>query len=330
MAGIALVLDLLRKNPSLTTQSLHASGFFSAKAAASAAAASVAAGAPYVYKSFSNFSVPVVYCDAGATLSDDYISNLRSASVKIFQNDSLNYSTKEYKFELKPLFSAFEMRALTLTTLRSFLMFFLPLLEPRTNLEEDDDDFLQDTEEEQSVDYIVPFKKSLKQIARESTVTTTRRILERITVQYVSQRMAWKLLKDLQKSAMRKAGRRMPSYIFFFSVCKTTLRGHFLGVAASWIISVGIDIYRSFSPMINSKEEVDEIDTPQKLKLLGKKVSGTTIRCGASLIFASIGAGIGATLIRPSMGQWIGCILGDLAGPVIVSFCLERSFHAEL
>jgi hypothetical protein len=58
--------------------------------------------------------------------------------------------------------------------------------------------------------------------------------------------------------------------------------------------------------MINSKEEVDDIDTPQKLKLLGKKVSGTTIRCGASLIFASIGAGIGATLIRPSTGQWIG------------------------
>lgn len=330
MAGIALVLDLLRKNPSLTTQSLHASGFFSAKAAASAAAASVAAGAPYVYKSFSNFRVPVAYCDAGATLSNDYISNLRSASVKIFQNDSLNYSTKEYKFELKPLFSAFELRALTLTTLRSFLMFFLPLLEPRTNLEEDDDDFLQDIEDEQPVDYVVPFKKSLKQIVRESTVTTTRRILERITVQYVSHRMAWKLLKDLQKSAMRKAGRRMPSYIFFFSVCKTTLRGHFLGVAASWIISVGIDIYRTFSHMINSKEEVDDIDTPQKLKLLGKKVSGTTIRCGASLIFASIGAGIGATLIRPSTGQWIGCLLGDLAGPIIVSFCLERSFHVEL
>lgn len=115
----------------------------------------------------SNFRVPVAYCDAGATLSDDYISNLRSASLKIFQNDSLNYSTKEYKFELKPLFSAFELRALTMTTLRSFLMFFLPLLEPRTNLEEDDDDFLQDTEEEPPVDYVVPFKKSLKQIARE-------------------------------------------------------------------------------------------------------------------------------------------------------------------
>ncbi|KAM5584474.1 hypothetical protein ABKV19_004043 [Rosa sericea] len=331
MAGIAIVLDLLRKNPSLTTQSLHASGFFSAKAAASAAAASVAAGAPYVYNSlFSNFRVPVAYCDAGATLSEDYISNLRSASLKIFQNESVNYGTKEYTIELKPLFSAFELRALTLTTLRSFLLYFLPLLEPRANLEEDDDDFLQDTEEEQRIDYVVPLKKSLKQIARETTVTTTRRILERISVYYVSQRMAWKLLKDLPKSAVRKAGRRMPTYVFFFSVGKTTMRGHFLGVAASWIISVGIDIYRTFKGMINSKEEVDEIDTPQKLKLLGNKVWGTTIRCGASLIFASIGAGIGATLFRPSTGQWVGCVLGDVAGPIIVSYCLERSFHIEL
>lgn len=47
-------------------------------------------------------------------------------------------------------------------------MFYLPLLEPHTNLEEDDDDFLQDAQEEQqSVDYVVPLKKSVKQIARE-------------------------------------------------------------------------------------------------------------------------------------------------------------------
>lgn len=54
-----------------------------------------------------------------------------------------------------------------MTTLRSFLMFFLPLLEPRSNLEEDDDDFLPDTEEEQHVDYAVPIKKSVIQIVRE-------------------------------------------------------------------------------------------------------------------------------------------------------------------
>lgn len=100
-------------------------------------------------------------------MSEDYVSNLQSASEKIFQSDSLKYGTKEYNIELKPLFSAFEFRTLAMTTLRSFLMFYLPLLEPRTNLEDDDDDFLQDAQEEQHVDYVAPFKKSIKQIIRE-------------------------------------------------------------------------------------------------------------------------------------------------------------------
>ena len=117
---------------------------------------------------FSNFGVPVAYCDAGTAWSEDYVSNLRSASEKIFQSDSLKYSTKEYKVELKPLSSAFEFRALAMTFLRSFLMFYLPLLEPCANLEDDDDDdFLQDAHEEQHVAYVVPFKKSVKQIIRE-------------------------------------------------------------------------------------------------------------------------------------------------------------------
>ncbi|KAM1116659.1 hypothetical protein TB2_007034 [Malus domestica] len=332
MAGIAIILDLLRKNPSPSTvQALHSAGYFSAKAAASAAAASVAAGAPYAYKAlFGNFRVPVAYCDAGTAWSEDYVSNIRSASQRIFQSDSLNYSTKEYKIELKPLFSAFEWRTLTMTSLRSFLMFFLPLLEPRTNLEEDDDDFLSDTEEVQPVDYVVPLKKSVVQIIRETTVVTTRRILERICVHYVSERMAWKLLKDVPKSATRKAGRRLPTLVFFFSVSKTTFRGHFLGVAASWLIQFGIEIYRYFSHTIKSREEVDDIDTAEQGKILGKKVTVTTLRCGASLVFASIGAGIGASLIRPSSGQWIGCLLGDLAGPFIVTACLGRVYHAEL
>lgn len=55
MAGIAILLDLLRKNPTQTAQALHSSGFFSAKAAA--AAASVAAGAPYVYKTLFGYSL---------------------------------------------------------------------------------------------------------------------------------------------------------------------------------------------------------------------------------------------------------------------------------
>lgn len=58
--------------------------------------------------------------------------------------------------------------------------------------------------------------------------------------------------------------------------------------------------------MVNAKEEVDEIDEAEKAMLLRRKIAGATMRCSASLVFASIGAGIGATLFRPSTGQWIG------------------------
>ncbi|WMV26025.1 hypothetical protein MTR67_019410 [Solanum verrucosum] len=59
----------------------------------------------------------------------------------------------------------------------------------------------------------------------DTAVVTTRRVLERLAVHYVSQRMAWKLLKDVPKSAARKAQRGMPSMIYFCSVTKTTCRG---------------------------------------------------------------------------------------------------------
>lgn len=53
MAGIAIVLDLLRKNPSFTGQTLNSYGAFSAKVAASAAAASsVAATYPFAARAF--------------------------------------------------------------------------------------------------------------------------------------------------------------------------------------------------------------------------------------------------------------------------------------
>ncbi|MBA0792300.1 hypothetical protein Gohar_016809 [Gossypium harknessii] len=277
----------------------------------------------------------VSHCDAGAVLPEHYISNTQRSSEDFFKNDALKYSVKEYKIELKPLFSAFELRPFALTTLRSFLLFYLPLLEPSLNIEEDEEDFPQDSPEERRVDLVVPLKKSVKQIIRETTVVTTRRILERLAVIYVSQRMAWKLLKvwptyaDVPKSAVRKSQRGMPATVYFFRVSRTTFRGHLLGVTAAWIVQTGIEIYRCFSRITNS-DESDEANVTVRAKLLGKKISGITIRCGASLIFASIGAGICATLFRPSVGQWIGCAAGDLAGPIVVSVCLEKVFHVDL
>ncbi|KAK7380700.1 hypothetical protein VNO78_33215 [Psophocarpus tetragonolobus] len=332
MAGIAILLDLWRKNQNLSSglHSSHAfqssSAFFSASAAATAAAASFAAGSGFASRAL--FGSSVAYCDAGAVLSDDYISNIQSSFERSSKYDSLIHSTKQYNVELKPLFSAFELRAFALTSIRSLLMFYLPLLEPRAEME-DDEDFLEE-EQEPHVDLVVPFKKSVKQIIRESTVVTTRRILERIAVHYVSQRMAWKLLKDVPRSATRKAGRSMPTLVYFYCVGRTTLRGHMLGVAASWLVQVGIDLYRFFSSAFKVQDEDKDGDKTNQVGVLGQKVFLATVRCTSSLIFASIGAGIGATLVRPSLGQWIGCAAGDLAGPIIVAFCADQLFQVKL
>lgn len=114
----------------------------------------------------------IAYSDAGAALTDeDYLSGIKKAPGNIFEHDSLQYPTKEYNIELKPLFSAFGWKSLAQTSLRSFLMCYLLLLEPRSNVEEDDDDFLQDAPEEHHVDLVAPFKKSVVQIIREVTLT---------------------------------------------------------------------------------------------------------------------------------------------------------------
>lgn len=339
MAGIAIVLDLIRKNPNFySTHTLHSFGSFSAKVAISGAAASIVASYPFGFRAFLGSNNRIAYCDATATWSDDHISKDHGEHLSkeqeipgyVFEPDTLSNVGKLYNIELKPLFSAFHWRMFALTTLRSFLMYYLPLLEAHTTLEEDDEDFLADKQEEKRVDLVTPFHKSVKQIIRESAVVTTRRVLERLAVSYFSQRMAWKLLKDAPKSAVRKAQRGMPTTVYCHCVAKTTLRAHFLGVAASWIVQVGVDIYRSLYRLMNSKEELDEVHKREEFQLLGRKVFAATLRCTASLVFAAIGAGLGATLIRPSLGQWIGCAAGDLAGPVVVAVCFDKLLHAEL
>ncbi|WOK92287.1 hypothetical protein Cni_G00978 [Canna indica] len=326
MSGIALLLDLLKKNPSLATQSLHSYSLLSATVAASAAAASVAAVNPFAYRAiFGEYGLPIAYCDAGASVAwnTEDISTGQSASEDTLA-DSL-CKTKEYPLETKSLFSAFKLKSLAMTSLRSFLLFYLPLLEPRPPFEETDD-LLHEASEEKPVDLVTPFHNSLKQIIREVSVVTTRRVLERFAVHHVSRRMAWKILKDLPKSAKRKAARGMPTLLFVYSVGRTTFRGHFLGVAASWIVQVIIEIYRCFfRKHINDDED---LDMNERFRLFRRKFYGTIVKSSASLVFASAGAGIGA-LFHPSTGQWIGCALGDFAGPIIAVICFEK-FHLQL
>ncbi|KAG9452730.1 hypothetical protein H6P81_005634 [Aristolochia fimbriata] len=327
MAGVALLLDLLKHKPAISSKALHSCGFFTATVAASAAAASVAGGRSLASRFlFGDGGITVALCDAGAVWNEDYITSLRPPSEIIFQHESIKYSTKYYPLELKPLFSAFVPRSIAVTSLRSFLTCYLPLLEHKLKPDEDDDDdFLGDP---QPTDLVTPFKKSLKQILHEVTVVTTRRVLERVVVHYASSRTAWKLLKDAARSAKRKAIKGMPSYLFFWGVSKTTFRAQVLAVAASWLVQVGVDSYRVFRSTPTDKNE--QLNAAAKVQLLRRKVLVATIRCSSSLLFASLGAGIGATLVHPSMGQWIGCTLGDYAGPILIVVFVGNVPHLNL
>ncbi|KAG0465859.1 hypothetical protein HPP92_020023 [Vanilla planifolia] len=313
MAGIALVLDLLKRDlraqipPPWSSRYTH--GLFTAgaaAAAASAAAAYIAAYRPLASRAiFGDGGISVGYCDAGAaaTWNVDYIPNLGGVAENKLKDEPVTYQYKEHPVDLKPLFSAFHIRSLALTSVRSFLLFYLPLLEPEPRPPVGDDgDFPQAGPDERHVDLVVPFQNSLKQIVRETSIVTIRRVLERLVVHHCSQRTAWKLLKDVPKSARRKAERDMPAYLFSFRVSLTTFRGHALGVLASWIVQIIIEFYRYC--IRKPENDSETLTTVEKFRLFGNKVYSTTIKCTSSLIFASVGAGIGA-LFHPSIGQWI-------------------------
>ncbi|KAK7301619.1 hypothetical protein RJT34_12487 [Clitoria ternatea] len=324
MAGITLLLDLWRKNQSFNTSKAYQS---SSLISASAATASFAAASSCASKDFFGFRAPIAYCDAGGAIAGDLVSGTPSTAGKYFYHDSLKYNTKHYTIELKPLFSAFEMKSFAMITMRSFLMFYLPPLEPHAKMQQDDDEFQQDNQDDRS-NLTVPLKKSILQIIIEVTMVTTRRILERLTVHYAPPKRAWRLIKDVPQSAARKASRKMTTLAYFSSVTRATFRGYLLGIGASWLVQVGIRLCQFLNAMLRKKD--DNFDRAERVRILRHKVFIATVRCNASLIFASIGAGIGATLFRPAVGQWVGCAVGDLVGPVIVAVCADKAFHLNL
>nr|ACL54720.1 unknown [Zea mays] len=179
------------------------------------------------------------------------------------------------------------------------------------------------------MDLVTPFYNSVKQIVRETSIVTTRRVFERIVVRHVSQRTAWKLLKDASKSSKRKAARGMPTPQYTYCVARTTFRAHALGITAAWVVQSIIEVYRCFirKPSEDcealSSDGNEQFDDMNKFRLFGRKIYGITIKSCFSLVLASAGAGIGA-LVHPVHGQWLGCALGDVAGPIIAIIVFKK------
>ncbi|GJR63499.1 hypothetical protein Tco_1505661 [Tanacetum coccineum] len=153
------------------------------------------------------------------------------------------------------------LRPFALISIRSLLMFYLPLLE--SNLQDSANVSLHDlVDEHQDVDYVAPLKMAVKEI----------------------------LIETSQSLPCAKANRGMPLYIYFVRVTRTTFRGKILGYAASWLVQVGIECYR-YVHDISKSNQVDDINVDAKheerAKLLRKRVYYVTVRCCSSLISAS-------------------------------------------
>jgi hypothetical protein len=324
MAGLALAIQLLEKKSSqVSTNSLHSFSTLTALSAAAAASLAIS----YLPDRPSLTFLPtsrelngkVAYCEEAV---DPDVWDARWVPLRVTK---LEIGVKTYDIELKPLFSAFRIRALGATTVRAVLVNYLPLLEAYLQPEEDDGEEDSDRPAQLPLNPVVPLKRSATHILREVSVVTTRRILERAVVHYITHRMAWKLLKDVPKSAVRKAARNMSKWQLFVAVCKTTFRAHALGVAANWLVQLVLDIYRSISNSfyVRTKEGKPVGMDARELKRLARRTVGNTLKGIASLVLASLGAGLGTVLIRPSTGTWIGCAIGDFAGPFLVGIWLD-------
>ncbi|AQK39981.1 hypothetical protein ZEAMMB73_Zm00001d023756 [Zea mays] len=134
---------------------------------------------------------------------------------------------------------------------------------------------------------------------------------------------------DASKSSKRKAARGMPTPQYTYCVARTTFRAHALGITAAWVVQSIIEVYRCFirKPSEDcealSSDGNEQFDDMNKFRLFGRKIYGITIKSCFSLVLASAGAGIGA-LVHPVHGQWLGCALGDVAGPIIAIIVFKK------
>lgn len=324
MAGLALVLELLSKNPTLELKSLHSFASLSAASAATFAASTVGC-TTLASQVFSRDSIGYIAC------CEEYIESEKWESTSPLGGLGMpEFPKKSYNVDLKPFFSAFGPKAFAMTTLRAFVLNFQPVLESYVLLLKPEEDNEPEEEDEagpkEPIDYMAALNGMGRTILREVTVITTRRLLERILVQFASKRTSWKLLKDLSKSSARKAARHISRFQLFLGVTKTTFRGHSVAVAASWLVQLTLDIYKCIHNIYQKRKKLtDNTATLQRdeLAILWRKIVANTLKCGAALVFASIGAGLGAVLIRPSSGQWIGCAAGEFLGALLMGYWID-------
>ncbi|PWA81062.1 hypothetical protein CTI12_AA191170 [Artemisia annua] len=250
-------------------------------------------------------------------LKEDYLK-----SGTIFGHD-----TKKYDIELKSVFSASQLRPFVLISFRSLLMFYLPLLE--SNLNDFANVSLYDLVDEHQGCGLCCTSQDGRQILGYAASWLVQVGIE--CYRYVRDISKSNQVDDINVDAKRKEEAKLPRQRVYYvtvwccsslvsasigsGITATLFRPSFgqfirqiLGYAASWLVQVGIECYR-YVRDISKSNQVDDINVDAKhkeeAKLPRQRVYYVTVWCCSSLVSASIGSGITATLFRPSFGQFI-------------------------
>mmetsp|Transcript_33161 Transcript_33161/g.72319 ORF Transcript_33161/g.72319 Transcript_33161/m.72319 type:complete len:318 (-) Transcript_33161:570-1523(-) len=250
---------------------------------------------------------------------------------------------KVYPDEYKSLYFALFPKQLLLTSLRCFALHFFPAV----------DKFLKDCEETEQNDdgnneNVFPAFPDVKpcliesgySIARSTAVVTTRRVIERVLACGFDERTMWKLMKDIAKSAQRKASNPVLECSRSISraarVGRTALRGYAVTVSAEVVVqqcittkNVAMKVY-TVKASKELSEEQKKLEAQRCWSWLFRQSVFSVARAVGSLTFVSLGCGV-VVFVRPrdapTWAYWstlAGLSAGELAGDFLVSMWLDK------
>jgi len=228
----------------------------------------------------------------------------------------------------RPVLSVFTPRSLAWTVARATLLQCIPLVERYlVALEE------QEALEAQNVvappvdfpDLGPAAVKARDAVARDLCVQLTRRCAERLVAQHQPARVTYKLLKDVGKSARRKALRpafvQLPCYERAARLARTTLWAQLVPCACELLVQQLVALGEAYLRLRRGRR--------LQPRLLARQGAFNTATAAARSVGASAGVAAFALLVplehpRLSMAVALaGALAGDLAGASIVSLALE-------
>ena len=234
---------------------------------------------------------------------------------------------KVYVFDTEPqLLAAFDSRALLRTIIKGFVLgFHRPVTLWFKQVEETLEREEESGEREPLPEFhlVPPLRSSVLMCARDVVVRSLKEAMQLLASAVFPGKIAAKLLKDVRRSAMRKAARvpDLPAWRRAAWVARTASRAHMVAILSDTIVSQAINLYKYYAS-VNGRQ--DARGRPKKkdgevvhaIIAFRNETYMNVARHLIALAFASAGAGVGSC-VHVNHGSWIGMVLGDALGNVV-------------